>query len=101
MFRDREWPVRDFFEERRDLVRIDGRDELHVVRQSSPKYVKFSMCRRKSFDDLIRDGVLHEEMAGNVPVGWAHADEVFEYLMKRNEHSTFPYYATRLAGLRS
>ena len=31
--RDQDWPIKDFFEEVRYIVRVNGRDEQHVVRQ--------------------------------------------------------------------
>jgi aminoglycoside 3-N-acetyltransferase len=98
--RDEQWPIEDFFEERPYLIRIDGKDELHIVRQCREKYAKYAMCRRMPFNELIREGVIHEDKLGEVPVGWARAAEVFDYLMRRNEHSTYPYYGIRLAGMR-
>ena len=73
---------------------------MHVVRQCREKYAKYAMCRWMPFNELIREGIIHEDKVGETPVGWARADEVFEYLMKRNEHSTYPYYGIRLAGMR-
>ena len=64
------------------------------------KYAKYAMCRWMPFRDLIREGIIHESSLGDVPVGWARAAELFDYLMKRNEHSTYPYFGTRLASFR-
>ncbi|MGW8257817.1 MAG: AAC(3) family N-acetyltransferase [Thermoguttaceae bacterium] len=99
--RDQEWPIKNFFQEYSYLVRINNRNERNIVRQCRSEYGKYALCRWKAFADLIRDQVLHEGEVNGVPVGWARANEVFDYLMRRNRNSTYPYYATWLAGLRN
>jgi aminoglycoside 3-N-acetyltransferase len=93
--RDQDWPIKDFFEERRYLVRINGRDELYVVRQRRPQYGMYCICVRKAFRDLVREGIVHETSVGSVRVDWAWSRDVFDFFMKRNKNSHYPYYGIR------
>jgi aminoglycoside N3'-acetyltransferase len=93
--RDQDWPIKDFFEDRRYLVRINDVDELYVVRQRRPEYAKYCVCARKLFRDLVREDVVHQTSVGSVRVDWAHSSEVFDYMMQRNENSCYPYYGVR------
>jgi len=90
--RDRDWPIRDFFEERRYVVRVNGRDQTYVVRQHRLKYSMFCLCMRKVRRDLVGEGILHDGTVGSVRVDWANSREVFQYFMSRNEKSSYPYY---------
>jgi len=90
--RDEDWSIKDFFEERRYVVRINGRDQTCVVRQHRLKYSMFCLCMRKVRRDLVGEGILHEAAVGSVRVDWANACEVFEYFMSRNRNSTYPYF---------
>jgi aminoglycoside 3-N-acetyltransferase len=94
--RDQQWPVRDFFEDREYLVRINGEDQRYVVRQHRYEYGAFCLCMRKFHRDLLAEGILHEGHVGSVRVDWLRAREVFDYLMSRNERSPYPYYWTWL-----
>ncbi|HEY4760575.1 MAG TPA: AAC(3) family N-acetyltransferase [Thermoguttaceae bacterium] len=98
--RDQDWPIKDFFEERRYLVRIKGQDELYVTRQSRSEYSMYCICVRKVFRDLVREGIVHETSVGSVRVDWAHSKDVFDYFMARNKNSHYPYYAIGLIRLR-
>jgi aminoglycoside 3-N-acetyltransferase len=88
--RDAEWPIEDFFERRRYLIRIEGRDELHTVRQRRAEFGLFCTLRRV-FLDLVREGILHRKMVGDVPIDWAFAQEVFDYIMEKNRKTHYPY----------
>jgi len=90
--RDQQWPIPDFFVERRYIVRIDGQDQPWTVRQHRSEYGKFSICMRKLCRDLRAEGILHEGMVGSVRVDWVRAGEVFDYMMSRNKNSSYPYY---------
>lgn len=94
--RDEAWPVKEFFEEKRYLVRMDGRDEMVVVRHQRPEYAMFCRSQRKCIRDLVGEGILHEGMVGSVRVDWARSKEVFDYLMCRNENRPYPFYCTWL-----
>ncbi len=97
--RDQDWPIKNFFEERKYLIRINGRDELYIVRQRHPKYGTYYCCGRKMFRDLVREGILHETAFGTLRVDWAHSREVFDFIMSRNRNSVYPYYGIWLARL--
>jgi aminoglycoside 3-N-acetyltransferase len=94
--RDQDWPIKDFFEEVRYIVRVDGHDDTYVVRQQRPEYGMFCLCMRKVVRDLLGEGILHESTVGSVRVDWADSREVFDYFMSRNEKSPYPYFWTRL-----
>lgn len=93
--RDQEWPIPDFFEEKRYFVRVEGETKEWVVRQPRLVYGKFCLCMRKFVRDLVGAGILHEDVIGGIRVGWAHSREVFDFLMQRNRLSPYPYYGTR------
>jgi aminoglycoside 3-N-acetyltransferase len=88
--RDADWPVARFFEERRYLIDINGQEEPHTIRQRRPEFGMFCTIRRM-FNDLRREGILHENRIGDVIVDWACSGEVFDYIMRRNERSSYPY----------
>lgn len=96
--RDEDWPVKDFFEEKQYLVRIEGRDQPVVVRHQRVEYSMYCRCRQKSIRDLVEDGIIHQGMVGTVRVEWAHAREVFDYLMSKNRVRPYPFYCTWLVG---
>jgi len=94
--RDSEWPIRDFFRERRFRVR-SGPDEAEwVVRERRPLFAR-SYCEGQLHRDFLREGILHEGKAGSLRVDFARANEVFEYLMWRNKGNTYPYFLANLA----
>jgi aminoglycoside 3-N-acetyltransferase len=94
--RDAEWPIKDFFAEKRYLVRIEGRDREVVVRQQREEYTMYCRCRFKSIRDLVGEGIIHEGSVGTVRVDWARSGEVFDYLMSRNQRRPYPFYCTWL-----
>jgi aminoglycoside 3-N-acetyltransferase len=96
--RDAEWPIKDYFEERRYIVRGSGRDDPWIVRQSRPEFHMHCRCIHKYIRDLRREGILHEGRVGTVRVNWARAKEVFDYFMSRNRISPYPYYGTSFIG---
>jgi aminoglycoside 3-N-acetyltransferase len=96
--RDAEWPIKNFFEERRYLVHRDNQDQLFVVRQRRPEYAKYCICVRKTFRDLTREHIVHETTFGTVRIDWAHSRDVFDHFMSRNQHSPYPYYGTRFVS---
>jgi aminoglycoside 3-N-acetyltransferase len=99
--RDRDWPIKDFFEERRYMVRINGRDEMFVTRQTCPEYGMYCVCVRKVFRDLLREGILHETAIGNLRVDYARSKDVFDYFMARNKKSPYPYFGTWTMRIRT
>ncbi len=98
--RDQDWPIKDFFQQRRYLVRINSRDELYVVRQRRAEYGMYCICVRKTFRDLVRAGIVRESMVGSVRVDWARSREVLDYFLERNKNSHYPYYAIGSISLR-
>jgi aminoglycoside 3-N-acetyltransferase len=90
-FRDAQWPIPNFFERRRYLIRIDGRDELHTVRQRRAEFGRFCVIRQV-YIDLAREGILRRRTVAGCVVDWASAPEVFDYIMKKNRQSPYPYF---------
>jgi aminoglycoside 3-N-acetyltransferase len=92
--RDADWPIKDFFERRRYLIRKDGQDELHTVRQRRPEFGLFCTIRQ-CFIDLVREGILHQGSVSGLAVDWASAKDVFDYIMHKNRNSHYPYYGVK------
>ncbi len=87
-----DWPIRDFFTERRFcVVQADGTREW-TIRLRHEKYARFCYCRRKMGRDLINEGVIHEGRVGTVYVDWAKADEIFEFFQRHTTRWPYPYY---------
>jgi aminoglycoside 3-N-acetyltransferase len=94
--RDQDWPIEDFFEERRYLIRRGDQQQAYVLRQQRAEYPMFCLCLRKATRDLVRAGILRESRVGDLRVDSAHAGEILEFLQARQAHSsTYPYYWTR------
>jgi aminoglycoside 3-N-acetyltransferase len=96
--RDADWQIKNFFEKRRYSIRINGQDEIHVVRQRRPEYGMFYNCNRKVHRDLVKEGILHEGKVSGMIADWAHSDEVYDYFMERNKKSHYPYYGVSLTS---
>ena len=96
--RDQEWPVRDFFRERRFIVRLNGDERDWTVRERRPLFAR-SYCEGQLHRDLLREGLLHEGTAGGIRVDWASAGDVYEFLMHRNRGNSYPFFLPRLAKI--
>jgi aminoglycoside N3'-acetyltransferase len=94
---DANWPINDFFERRRYLIRINGKEDIFTVRQRRPEFGMLCNCNRKVRRDLLREGILHEGKVGTATVDWARAGEIFDYFILRNRKSAYPYYGVRFA----
>jgi aminoglycoside N3'-acetyltransferase len=94
--RDGQWPIKDFFEEKKFIVRIGELDKEVIVRLQRPEYGLNCRCRFKCVRDLVGAGVIHEGKVGTIRVDWAHSREVFDYLTTRNEGKSYPFYCTWL-----
>jgi aminoglycoside 3-N-acetyltransferase len=94
--RENDFPFKDFIEERRYVVRIDGENRDVAVRQQRREYSMYCRCHRKLIRDIVGAGILHEDTVGSARVGWAHSREVFDYLMQRNRERSYPLYCTWL-----
>ncbi|WP_397571408.1 AAC(3) family N-acetyltransferase [Schlesneria sp. T3-172] len=92
--RDAHWPVKNFFEEREYVVRSQGVDRTVTIRKTRSDFMKFSFCLRKLRRDLLREGVLHEGKVGSVRVDWASSAEMIDFISRRNQNSTYPYFGT-------
>jgi aminoglycoside 3-N-acetyltransferase len=97
---DGDWPIEDFFQECRYLVRTGSVEQPWIVRQVRAEYSMFCRRSRKTGRDLRREGILREGLVGSVRVDWAHAGEVFDYIMGRCRSEPYPYRATWLVRRR-
>lgn len=87
-----DWPIKDFFTERRFRV-VEGETAREwTVRLIREKYGKYCHCRRKMARDMIAEGVIQEGHVGTVRVDWARAGEVYEFFWRRTEKRPYPYY---------
>ncbi len=87
-----DWPVGDFFTERRYQVVQGGIAREWTVRLVRDEYDKLCHCRRKMARDMIAEGVLHEGSVGSVRVDWARAGEVYDFFWNKTEKRPYPYY---------
>ncbi len=94
--RDADWPIKNFFETRKyNIVFPDG-PRIVETRQTRAEFMKYCFCPRKCLRDMVREGIVHEGSCEGIPVDWARADEVFDFMMRKNASGTYPYYLPRL-----
>ena len=87
-----DWPIKDFFTERRYRVVQGGVGKEWTVRLRRPEYAKFCHCRKKVGRDLTAEGVIHECSVGTVRVDWARAGEVYDFFWRKTAKRPYPYY---------
>jgi len=87
-----DWPIRDFFTERRYQVVQGGIAREWTVRVLREEYEKFCHCRKKMGRDLVAEGVIHEGSVGTVRVDWARAAEIYEFFWRKTMERPYPYY---------
>lgn len=87
-----DWPIKDFFTERRYRVVHDGTAKEWTVRLRRGEYAKFCHCRKKVGRDLVAEGIIHEASVGTVRVDWARAGEVYEFFWRKTAKRPYPYY---------
>lgn len=89
--RDSEWPVRNFFYPRAFSIKSSGCERMVRVRERRPIWVRnisLGQLRR----DLLKFGILKEHIIEGVRVDVAYAGPCYDYMMKRNSGSTYPYF---------
>ena len=92
---DGEWPIPNFFRERR--FRVAGtRDEEWIVRERRPQFARCCAIWRMR-REWLREGILHESDSDGLRIDWALASDIREFLRPRRT-SGYPYYLTRLSG---
>lgn len=96
--KDADWPVRDFFYERRFVVRDGESAREWTVRERRPEFVR-CLGLRQLRRDLLREGVLHESMLGTLRLDWANARDVYDVMTQRGRNATYPYYLPHTALL--
>lgn len=94
--RDAEWPVKNFFRERRFRVRIGESCDEWIVRERRPLFAR-SYSEGQLHRDLLREGILHESRVSTIRVDWASAADVLSFMLLANSSSTYPYYCPRLS----
>jgi aminoglycoside 3-N-acetyltransferase len=94
--RDAEWPVKNFFRERRFRVRSGESCDEWIVRERRPLFAR-SYSEGQLHRDLLREGILHESRVGTIRVDWASAGDVLSFMLLENSNSTYPYYCPRLS----
>lgn len=87
-----DWPIKDFFTERRYRVVQEGTAKEWTVRLRRDEYAKFAYCRKKMGRDLVAAGVIHEGGVGTVRVDWARAGEVYDFFWRETAKRPYPYY---------
>jgi len=87
-----DWPIKDFFIEKRYRVVQGGVAKEWAIRLPREKYDRFCHCGKKMGLDLVAEGVIHEGRVGTLRVDWARAGEVFEFFWRKTEKGPYPYY---------
>ena len=87
-----DWPIKDFFTERRYQVVQGGIAKEWTVRLPRDEYDMFCPCRKKMGRDLAAEGVIHEGSVGTLRVDWARAGEVYEFFWRKTAKHPYPYY---------
>ena len=87
-----DWPIKDFFTQRRYQVVQDGMAKEWTVRLRRVEYAKFCYCRKKMGRDLVAEGVIHEGTVGTVRVDWARAGEAYDFFWRKTAKRPYPYY---------
>jgi len=95
---DTQYPLKDFYQDHRYIVRVNGIERPWTIRQVRSAYPMFCRCGRKLRRDLLGEGILHEGEISGVPIDWAHSKEVFDYITARCKKRPYPHYCTWLAG---
>lgn len=94
--RDAEWPVKDFFYERKfKLPGLSG-DKVWTVRERRPEYVR-SLAKIKRHKDFVRNGIINESSIDGIRIDYAHSAKVLSFMLQRNNKSTYPFYFPELA----
>lgn len=89
--KDTNWPVKDFFYERRFVLKEEGVEKEITVREKDPRWVRFISLKQLQ-RDLVREGILKEHLLDGIRVDIADAQEVINYMNNRNKNSTYPYF---------
>ena len=87
-----DWPIKDFFAERRYRVVQDGMAKGWTIRLRRDEFAKFCYCRKKVGRDLVAGNVIHEGLVGTVRVDWAFARDVYDFFWRKTEKWPYPYY---------
>lgn len=95
-----DWPIKDFFTERRYRVVQNGMTREWTIREPRDAYGKFCHCHKKMARDLVAEGLIHEGGVGTVRVDWARAAELYEFFWRKTAKRPYPYYALWLGRKR-
>ncbi len=87
-----DWPIGNFFKERRYRVVENGEAREWTVRLRRDEFAQFAYCRKKMGRDLRAAGVIHEGHVGTLRVDWARAGEVFNFFWRKTAKRPYPYF---------
>ena len=89
--KDQNWPVKNWYIEKKFRI-IDGDfSELKTLRERAPKWGALHFAERTLCRDLISTGILRSTEIDGVLVEALKAKELIDYLNERN-HKGYPYY---------
>ncbi|MFT7518526.1 MAG: aminoglycoside 3-N-acetyltransferase, partial [Kiritimatiellia bacterium] len=83
-----QWPVEDWYRDRRFRVKIDGAWQEKVVRERHPRWARYYGERTLS-RDLIAAGITRRVQLDGVNVELLRTRELIDYLNRRN-HTLYP-----------
>ncbi len=92
--KDRHWPVRDWYVEKRFVVKDGDFEETLVLRERAPRWGALHFGERTLCKDLMAAGILKSAVIDGVLVEMISARSLLEFLNARN-HTGYPYFWVR------
>ncbi|MCP4547828.1 MAG: AAC(3) family N-acetyltransferase [bacterium] len=85
-----QWPVKDWYRDRKFRIRIDDQWQTHVVGERHPKWAMYYGERTLS-KDMLTTGISNQTLLDGVNIEMASGVEMVNYLNSRN-HTLYPYF---------
>lgn len=89
--KDQNWPIKNWYIEKKFKITVGDSTELKVLRERSPHWGALHFAERTLCRDLMSEGILRSIEIDGVLVEVLKAKELIDYLNKRN-HKGYPYY---------
>lgn len=93
--KDSNWPIKDWYVDKKFLIRDDNFEENFVLRERAPRWGALHFGERTLCKDLIGAGLLKSAVVDGVLVEVLPAKALIEFLNSKN-HSGYPYFWTGL-----
>ena len=87
---EQEWPIRDWYRERRAVIIDDGTEIDLIIRERRPKWA-MHYTEGKLNRDLRDNGIVRDAAAGGLPIAVLSAARHLEFLSVRRSRA-YPYF---------